>query len=288
MPGSAEYIPGRDFVNDDDIAQDNHGHGTFLAGIAAALTDNHTGIAGTSWYGQILAVKVLDSSGSGTHADVADGMVFATDNGADLINLSLGSSSPSTTLENAVRYAFDRGVVLVAAVGNDNGPVLYPAAYDDFVLGVAATDHNDQRAPFSNFGPEVDVAAPGVNIFSTRWDNTYATSSGTSASAPFATGLAALLLAQTPTLTPDQVMNQIKTSSQDVKQATLPGEDDHLGSGRINAHNALTLALVHPAINSPGVLAGGRPTFWVNVTPYLDLKGITLPEILATLTDLFA
>jgi RHS repeat-associated protein len=150
--------------------------------------------------------------------------------------------SPTLTLENAVRYAFDRGVVLVAAVGNDNGPVLYPAAYDDFVLGVAATDHNDQRAPFSNFGPEVDVAAPGVDIFSSWFDNTYATKSGTSAAAPFATGLAALILSQNPTFTPDQVMSQIKSTSQDVNQATLPGEDDHLGSGRINAYNALTLA----------------------------------------------
>jgi RHS repeat-associated protein len=240
---AGRVLIGHDFVNDDDEAQDDHGHGTFMAGILGALSDNGIGIAGVSWYGQILPVKVMDNTGTGTHADVADGVVYATDNGSDVINLSLGDATSSATLENAIRYAFDRGVVLVAGVGNDNGPVLYPAAYDEVVLGVAATDHHDVRAAFSNVGPEVDVAAPGVDIYSTHWDNTYATKSGTSAATAFVSGLAGLLRSHDPTLTPDQVMTQLKATAQDVNQASLPGEDDALGAGRINAANALTMAL---------------------------------------------
>lgn len=157
---AGKVISGRDFENNDDIPQDDHGHGTFLAGIVAAVTDNNTGIAGTSWQGQILAIKALNFLGAGNIADVAEGMVYAADNGADIINLSLGSPNPSSTLEGAVHYAFNKGVVLVASAGNDNGPVIYPAAYETYVLAVAATDHNDNRASFSSFGPEVDVAAP--------------------------------------------------------------------------------------------------------------------------------
>ncbi|MEK9150079.1 MAG: S8 family serine peptidase, partial [Candidatus Desantisbacteria bacterium] len=165
-------MAGYDFVNNDEDPQDDHGHGTFLAGIASAITDNNVGISGTSWYSQIMPVKVLNSSGSGTDADVADGVVYASDNGAKVINLSLGSSSHSLTLQNAMRYAYEKGVNSVSAAGNDGGPVLYPAAYDEYTIGVAATDHNDQRASFSNYGPEVDVASPGVNIYSTWWNDT--------------------------------------------------------------------------------------------------------------------
>lgn len=243
---AGKVIPGHDFVNDDDDAQDDHGHGTFVAGIAAAVTDNNTGVAGVCWYSQILPVKVMDSSGTGDHGDVADGIIYAADNGAHIINLSIGDPDPSTTLENAIKYAYDIGVVLVAGAGNDNGPVLYPAAYDGYVLSVAATDHNDERAPWSNYGPEIDVAAPGVNIYSTHWNDTYATKSGTSTSTPFVSGLAGLILSQNPNLTPGQVMNQIKSTCQDVNQASLPGEDDYLGAGRINAYNALAMAIVPP------------------------------------------
>ncbi len=238
---AGRILQGRDFVNDDNDAQDDNGHGTFMAGVIAALTHNGVGMAGVTWFGQILPVKVLDSGGGGFIADVADGIIFAADNGADIINLSLGTSDNSLTLGNAVKYAFDKGSVLVAAVGNENGPVVYPAAYDPYVLGVAATDHNDQRASFSNFGPEVDVAAPGVSIFSTYFNDTYLIASGTSASAPFVSGVAGLVLSQDPALTPDQLMQRIKSTSQDVNQGSFPGEDDYLGSGRVNAFNALTI-----------------------------------------------
>ena len=238
---AGRVLLGHDFINDDDEAEDDHGHGTSMAGIAAALTDNGVGIAGICWYAQILPVKVLDSSGTGTHADVADGIIYAADNGAHVINLSIGDPASSTTLENAVKYAYDLGIVLVAGVGNDNGPVLYPAAYDGYVLAVAATDKSDQRARWSNYGPEVDVAAPGVDIYTTRWNDTYTTISGTSASAPFASGVAALILSQSPGLTPAQVMDRIKSTCDDVNPA-YPGEDDYLGAGRINAYAALTAA----------------------------------------------
>ena len=245
---AGKFTAGHDFVNDDSDPQDDHGHGTYCAGIASAVTNNGIGVAGVSWYSQIMPVKVLDSGGSGSYSDVAAGIIYAADNGADVISMSLGGSSSSDTLEDAMEYAYNSGVVIACATGNDNGPVSYPAAYDEYCLGVAATDHNDQRASFSNYGPQVDVAAPGVNVYSASWDNTYKTASGTSASTPFVSGLAALLLARDATLTPDEVKEQIKSTCDDVNSATYPGEDVYLGAGRINAYNALTVPPPKPPV----------------------------------------
>jgi thermitase len=165
---SGKLVSGYDFVNDDSTPQDDYGHGTHVAGIAAARTNNGTGVAGLSWDAEIMPVKVLDDYGSGDYQDLANGIIFATNQGADIINLSLGGSAPSSVLEDAVKYAHDLECVVVAATGNNNSSVSYPARYPD-VIAVAATDSNDQKAGFSNYGPEVDVAAPGVGIRSTYW-----------------------------------------------------------------------------------------------------------------------
>lgn len=237
---------GRDFANDDDDATDDNWHGTHTAGVAAADTDNGEGIAGVAWNCKILPVKVTESDGTGYYSWIIDGIIWATDQGADVINLSLGGDADDPFLEDACKYAFDRGVVLAAAAGNDASSVLYPAAYDKYVLAVAATDYNDEPADFSNFGPEVDVAAPGIYILgpAPQWYVgagflPYLFASGTSAATPHVAGMAALIKSLKPGLTAAEIMNVIRYTADDVNRSTLPGRDDHVGYGRINMERAL-------------------------------------------------
>jgi len=234
---SGKLVSGYDFVNDDDTPQDDHGHGTHVAGIATAKTDNGTGVAGLSWGAKIMPVKAMDDSGGGKYEDIANGIIFAANHGADIINLSLGGSAYSSVLEEAVEYAHNLGCVIVAATGNNSSSVSYPAGYPE-VIAVAATDSNDQRASFSNYGPEVDVAAPGVSIRSTYWwgGSTYEWLNGTSQASPHVAGLAALIWSVNPGLSNTQVESIIKQTADDLGTA---GRDDYYGFGRINARRAL-------------------------------------------------
>ena len=237
---------GRDFANGDDDATDDNWHGTHTAGIAAADTNNGEGIAGVAWDCRILPVKVTEADGTGYYSWIIDGIIWATDQGADVINLSLGGDVDDPFLEDACKYAFDRGVVIAAAAGNEASFVLYPAAYDSYVLAVAATDYNDEPADFSNFGPEVDVAAPGVYILAPapQWyvgDGylPYLFASGTSEAVPHVAGMAALIKSLKPALEASDIMNIIRYTADDVNRSTLPGRDDHVGYGRINMERAL-------------------------------------------------
>jgi thermitase len=239
---------GRDFANDDMDATDDHWHGTHVAGIAAADTDNATGIAGVAWNCRILPVKVTDENGDGYYSWIIDGIIWAADQGAEVINLSLGGDIDDPFLEDACAYAFARGAVVVAAAGNDGtAGVLYPAAYDDYVLAVAASDYNDEIAEFSNSGPEVDVAAPGVWILgpAPQWyvgtgQLPYLFASGTSAATPHVAGMAALIKSAKPSLRPGEIMKLICYTADDVNRSSHPGLDDQAGYGRINMERALT------------------------------------------------
>ena len=238
---------GHDFANNDNDATDDNGHGTFVAGIAAAETNNDEGIAGVAWNCRILPVKVADAEGVAWFDDVIDGILWAADNGADVINLSLGSDTGDDSLRDALAYAHDKGVVIAAAAGNDGTAVFYPAAYDAYCLAVAATDYNDERPSWSCFGPQVDVAAPGdwvlgtYPIYLTDLSQylPYAFGTGTSASTPHVTGLAALIKGLKPWLTVDDIMNVIRFSSDDVNSGSYSGKDDYIGYGRINIEKAL-------------------------------------------------
>lgn len=237
---------GRDIYNDDWDATDDNGHGTYVAGIAAADTNNEEGIAGVAWNCRILPVKVTDEEGSAYYSDVIAGIVWASDNGAHVINLSIGGDAPDDALRDALRYAYNKGVVVVASAGNEDTAVLYPAAYDAYCLAVAATDYNDERAPWSCFGPEVDVAAPGEWVLSIvptwYWEPDYlpyAFGDGTSASAPHVAGLAALLKSLKPWLSVDDIMDVIRYSADDVNSGEHPGRDDYIGFGRSNMGKAL-------------------------------------------------
>jgi len=249
------YSSGYDFINNDSDATDDNAHGTHVAGIAAAETHNNEGIAGVAWNCKILPVKVLDENGEADSYDpIIQGINWAVDNGAHVINLSLGGLGPDPDLFAALKRAHENNVVVVAAAGNEEEAVLYPAAYNDYCLAVAATDYDDERVDFSNFGPEIDVAAPGVLIISTvpTWfwgpgSFPYAWGDGTSMASPHVAGLAALIKSVKPHLTAAQIMNVIRYSADDVNFVNNLGMDNYIGYGRINTEKALVPTVIKPS-----------------------------------------
>jgi len=251
------FVPGYDFVNNDSHPNDDNRHGTHVAGTVAQSTNNSLGVAGVAFNTSLMPVKVLDSRGSGTYANVAKGIRFAADNGAKVINLSLGGTADSTTLKDAVAYAYQKGVTVVAACGNDNvSSCLYPAAYDDYVIAVGATQYDETKAPYSNYGLSLDLVAPGGNNSLDQngdgyadgvLQQTFASSrqlcsfayyffQGTSMAAPHVSGVAALLLAKGNATTPDEVRAALQETAEDLGAT---GWDETYGWGLVDAYAAL-------------------------------------------------
>jgi len=207
----------QNFSSDSTAEPEGNNHGTHVAGIAAACTNNDTGVAGLGYDASLMNGKVLSSSGSGWSSDVAQGIIWATDNGADVINMSLGSYGSSSLMQDAIDYAWDHGVVVVAAAGNDGLTTpFYPAAHEN-CIAVAATTSSDSMASFSNHGDWVDVGAPGSGIYSTTAGSSYGYMSGTSMASPFVTGLASLVFDVTTDTngngrTNDEVRNAIQAT----------------------------------------------------------------------------
>lgn len=252
-------IDGYDFVNDDPDAWDDASHGTHVAGVIAAVGDNGEGTAGIAWRSKILPVKVLDSKGLGPDAAVSKGIIYAVENKARIINISSGTPYQSRLLDEAVRFAERRGVLVVAAAGNtgDKGnEVIYPAAYPT-VLAVGATDEKDNAPPFSQRQPYVAVAAPGVDVPGPAWrdagNGLYILHTGTSAAAPHVSGLAALLLSVKPDQTPAQLRSVITSTADEVNPRS---KDAFLGAGRINAQRAVSTLRPVPTPTRPLI----RPT----------------------------
>jgi len=221
-----------DFVNNDSTAQDDNGHGTHVAGIAAAATNNTTGVAGMCPNCSILPVKVLNAAGSGSYSAIASGIRYAADQGAKVINLSLGGSAGSSTLQSAVNYANSKGSLLICAAGNENTSAPSYPAYYSACVAVAATDQNDRRASFSNYGSWVDASAPGVSIYATYYNDTYASLSGTSMATPHAAGLAGLLFSQGRSQSAVRARLTSSTYTDPVNSSDIPR--------RINAYKAVS------------------------------------------------
>ncbi len=240
---------------------DDDGHGTHVAGIIAANTNNGQGIAGVCPECTILPLKTHDSDGEETFSDVSTAIRYAVEQGAQIINMSFGKGKDSCTAElaDAVNYAYNNGTVLIAAAGNASStendcPVKaalytyemnYPARFGR-VIAVGASNSNDSRADFSHYGPTLDVMAPGVSILSTYLNGGYESHSGTSMASPMVAGVAGLLLSQNPSLTPAQVQKILENSADDIGGS---GWDEKTGWGRINAAQALqtTVGFVAPA-----------------------------------------
>lgn len=254
------WVAGFDFVSGDadptdpgcSTNLDDHSHGMHVSGTIAAVTNNGTGVAGVNWGGSgtwIMPIRALDGCGSGSTSDVVSGITYATDHGAKVINMSF-AGAPSMTLESAINDAYARGVTFVAASGNANGPVSYPAAYPN-VIAVGATACNNVKASYSNFGPELDLVAPGGDsvhcfgdpsaefILSTSWSpnvgNAYFFQAGTSSAAPHVSGVAALLIAR-GFVGPANIQNRLQSTATDLG---APGFDPLYGWGLVNAAAAV-------------------------------------------------
>lgn len=248
-------LPGFDFVNNDTDPTDDQGHGTHVTGTVAQSTNNNIGVTGVAFNAQILPVKVLGSSGDGSYENIIKGITYAVDQGADVINMSLAGRQGSQALLEAVKLAHNRGVVVVAAAGNSNGPVEYPAAYDDFVIAVGATRFDNTRTDYSNFGPQIDIVAPGGDIgvdqngdtyadgvlqqtFKSPGSFTYLFFEGTSMASPHVAGVAALLLSKKPDASPAEIE---AIMAQTAIQGLGPVEE--YGAGLVQAASALGAVL---------------------------------------------
>ncbi|MDP4086531.1 MAG: S8 family serine peptidase [Bacillota bacterium] len=227
---------GKSFVSYTSSYTDDNGHGTHVAGIIAAK-NNGIGIVGVAPDAQLYAVKVLNQNGEGLTSDIIAGIDWAITNKMDIVNLSLGSPEDSALLQATINRAYDAGILVVAAAGNDGNSsgtgdtVDFPAKYDK-AIAVAATDSQNQRASFSSTGNEIDFAAPGVDILSTVLDNQYASYSGTSMATPFVTGDLALLKEEYPTASNQELIDQLKKNAIDLG---APGHDPLYGYGFIQS-----------------------------------------------------
>ncbi|NWF89264.1 MAG: S8 family serine peptidase [Ignavibacteriaceae bacterium] len=325
--GFVDDIRGWDFggltgTPDNNPTEDRPDHGTHVAGDAGAVTDNLIGVASVGFKCKIMPVKTTrDDYRNISNLPYVifgyEGIKYAAENGAKIINCSWGGGGFSILGQEIINYATSLGALVVAAAGNNNSSApFYPSAYNN-VLSVAATDESDIKASFSNYGPWVDVSAPGVNIYSTWQNDSYTYGNGTSFSSPITAGLAGLVRSQFPLFTPNQIAEQIRSSC-DIINSVNPGFVNQLGKGRINAFDAVSNTALKsvrandvffadelPGGNGNGVLEAGetikvRCTFTNYLSPtsnlniYLEsinnfstvLQGIFNPGALSTL-DIF-
>jgi subtilisin family serine protease len=264
---AGRLLTGRDIVNRDFDPADDEGHGTMVSGVAGARTNNGAGVAGVTWKGRILPIKVLDAEGVALDNDIAAGITWAVDQGADVINLSLGGPGASSVLQAAVNYATARDVVVVSAAGNlrpgiDPVEPHYPAACDG-VIAVGATDGSNNLASFSNYGSWVDLVAPGVDITTTAPAagpaEAYAQVAGTSFAAPIVAGAALLLRAADPSASAATITDRLRRSARDLG---TPGFDARFGAGLLDVGAALRLNSGSAAGSTGGTGTQVRSGYW--------------------------
>lgn len=251
------------WTDDADGPFDDHYHGTHVAGTLGAVTNNSVGVAGVCWHCRIMAVKGLNSNGAGYLSALIKTIEYATDNGADVINMSWGGSGQSESLDAVLAMAHDAGVTLVAAAGNDGiDTISQHPANSPSVITVGSIAPDDMKSSFSNYGAKIDVVAPGGGHRSDEndlWRNilsakssaaapseldvapNYRRLAGTSMAAPHVSGLVGLMKSHTPGLAPETIRNILRQTAQDVNNETLPGWDDQIGHGVIHARDALLL-----------------------------------------------
>ncbi len=255
------FVTGYDFVNDDTHPNDDQGHGTHVTGTIAQSSNNDMGVAGIAFGCSIMPVKVMGRIGVGNHFDIAKGIYFAANNSAKVINMSFGSDADSNTLRNAIAFAYEQGVTIVCAAGNeflDDNAVTYPAAYDDYCIAVGATRYDETRAYYSNTGSYIDIVAPGGDVlvdqngdgypdgvlqqtFSLELDSfSYWFFQGTSMASPHVSGAAALIISDGQD-DPDKVREALETTAKDIGPA---GWDPEYGWGLLDVWSALNYQML--------------------------------------------
>lgn len=262
---SSKLLTGYNFLDESTNTSDVQGHGTAVAGAASAITNNYTGVAGVAWDNPILPLVVVNSSGYATYSNIARAIIYAADKGVRVINISIGGSSSSSTLQDAVNYAWNKGSVIFAAAANSSTNVpYYPAACNN-VVAVSATTSSDTLASFSNYGDWIDISAPGESIMTTNNGGGYGSRSGTSFSSPISAGLAALIVSKNSYLSNVEIVNIIEQNADDLGSA---GFDIYYGYGRINVYNSLVAAT--NATQQPDATA---PT--VSITSLVDASTVS-------------
>lgn len=255
---------GYDFANNDSDPMDDStmSHGTKVAGISGAIMNNGKGIAGVA-QSKILAVKVMDNNGDGTWSNISRGIRYAANNSANIISISITDYYNDPDAEAACNYAYyNKGSLLVAASGNQGvQQIAYPAAFDS-VIAVGATDYNDQRAFFSNYGSDLELVAPGLNINSTIRNNLYENDSGTSLAVPHVSGVAALIWSQNPSFNNEKVREVLRNTAVDLGSA---GRDIYYGYGKVNAYGAVTKGKLLTSRSGTITGSGGYSQYSVNI-----------------------
>ena len=247
-------VGGYDFVSNDSNANDGNMHGTACASIAAGRTNNSIGVSGICWDCSLMPVKVLGDGGSGDYDDIINGVVWASDNGAQVISMSLGGGGYVGSFNNAINYAHNNGTIVISASGNDNGSISYPAAYENSLAIGAMSPCNERKSPSScdgenfwgsNYGNGLDLVAPGVRIHSATIGGYINNMNGTSSACPHAAGVAGLIYSIAPGMPPEEVRLALQINSVDIGG---PGYDTQTGWGRLNAYNALSNLAEQPDV----------------------------------------
>jgi len=253
---AGKLVPGYNTYANSNDTSDAYGHGTMVAGVAGALTNNGQGISAVAGASPLMPVRVTDTAGRASSASIANGIIWASDHGARVVNISFNGVAANTTIRTAAEYAYNRGTLVVAASGNC--ACVEPTPDNPFILSVSATDESDSPAYFSSTGPFVDLSAPGTNIMTTAKFGLYTTDSGTSLASPMVAGVAALLFAANPRLTPALAVQMLEAT---VVDPGGDGYDPRLGYGRVNAAAAVVAAAgyVAPADATPPVVSMVAP-----------------------------
>jgi subtilisin family serine protease len=243
---AGKLVPGWSFLKNNADTSDTTGHGTEVSGAMAAATNNGIGVAGVSWSSVVMPLAVVEATSFAAYSDIAAAIQYAVDHKVRVINVSIGGTAASTTLQNAVDYAWNRGAMVFAAAMNSGvATPNYPGACNH-AIAVSATDEGDGLAAFSNYGSWLTLSAPGTDILTTMNGGGYGYVNGTSFASPIAAGVAALVLAANPQLTSQQVVDILKQSADHPGAA---GFDPYYGWGRVNAGRAVQLAI--PAVTLP-------------------------------------
>jgi serine protease len=278
-----KFVKGYDFVNDREEAKDDNGHGTHVAGTIAQATNNKYGVAGIAYEANLMPLKVLSSYGGGTVADIAEAIKFAADQGADVINMSLGGGGESQLMKQAIEYAHRKGVAIVAAAGNENANgSSYPARYPH-VIGVSAFGPDGERAPYSNFGGGVDISAPGGSdagkilqeTIDENGEGVFLGLQGTSMASPHVAGVTALIKAA-GIKEPDEILKVLKQSARVIQDDGL----NYYGAGQLNAEAAVKLAF-GGQISFPDFFRWLRDSGYLNPGFWIDGGAVALiPKVL--------